>query len=88
MILLLSISCFLSFSNCREKIAVTPILIGDARIAGTISEGALKWEPKENQLGKFYIVTPAFVKVCLGLAIENSELKKEIEKLIASQREK
>jgi hypothetical protein len=78
--LLLTLSCLISW-NCRTKTIVSPVLIGEARIAGTIEKGEVKWEPKEIQSAQFYIVTPAFVKVCLGLALENSELKAEIKKL-------
>ena len=45
--------------------------------------GALVWEPNENQGQSAYVVTPAFVKICLGLALENVELKAEIKKLRA-----
>lgn len=59
------------------------MLIGGARIAGKIIAGAVVWEPGEDQAGNYYVVTPAFVKVCLGLAIENTELKATIKKLLA-----
>ena len=82
MFLLLTL-CLLSSWTCRTRTVVSPVLIGEAKIVGKIADGQLRWEPLENQLQNAYAVTPAFVKVCLGLALENTELKAEIKKLQA-----
>lgn len=87
MILLLSMFCLLSFSNCsRPKSSI--VLIGETRIAGKIEAGKISWEAKEDQLAKYYLVTPAFVKLTFSLAIDNAELKAQIAKLIAAGHEK
>jgi len=84
---LLLTCCSLSFWTCNKTI-ITPVLIGEARIVGKVEAGSLKWEPNENQGQAAYVVTPAFVKVCLGLALENAELKAEIKKLQAKAEER
>lgn len=80
--LLLTLSCLISWT-CKSTTVISPVLIGDARITGKVVGGALVWEPNENQGQSAYVVTPAFVKICLGLALENVELKAEIKKLRA-----
>lgn len=82
---LLLIFCSLNFWTCRPEPELTPVLIGEAKIVGKVADGQLRWEPLENQLQSAYVVTPAFVKVCLGLALENTELKAEIKKLQARE---
>jgi hypothetical protein len=76
----------LSFSSCRPRVEISPVLIGEARIVGKVQAGALSWEPNEAQTQAAYVVTPAFVKVCLALAIENRQLKVEIQKLLAKEK--
>jgi hypothetical protein len=52
---------------------------------GKIEAGILVWEPKELTTQSAYVVTSGFVKLCLALAIENTELKAEIKKLLAKE---
>ncbi len=88
MILGLLTLCSLSYWNCKTRVTVEPVLIGETRIVGKITDGKIVWEPKETGAGKYYIVTPAFVKTTIGLAMENAELRKAIEKLIAKGNDK
>ena len=75
----------LSFWSCKPRVETIPVLIGSARIVGKVEAGAIAWEPKEDPGQAAYIVTPAFVKTCLALALENAELKAEIKKLLAKE---
>lgn len=81
--LALTLSCLNSWT-CRSKVETVPVFIGEARIVGKVEAGQIQWEPQENQGGKYFVVTEAYVKTCLGLALENSELRAEIKKLQAS----
>jgi hypothetical protein len=77
---------WLSCSSCRPRVIISPIFIGEARIVGKVEAGRLAWAEKEKTDQNAYVVTPAFVKLCLSLAIQNRELKAEIQKLLAKEK--
>lgn len=75
-----------SWTTCKPRLVPQPIFVGDARIAGKITAGAVSWEPGQDPAGSYYIVTPALIKKIFALALQNSELLAEIKKLQAKEK--
>lgn len=55
--------------------------VGPVKIVGTIEKGVPKFEPGEDPLGAYNIVTPEFVLKLIDLAYEVQELKLEVKRL-------